>query len=104
MLRGIRNIESIKHQVLKRRWEIQARGFSVIAKNINGGVLMDAIKNLLTRLFLTVQSEKGQTVIEYILVIVLIALILVIAFTQGGVEQGVRDASTNIAEKITNTP
>ena len=50
------------------------------------------------------RSEEGQTVIEYILVIVLVALVLVFAFVAGGVEEGVKTAATNIKTQITNTP
>ena len=46
------------------------------------------------------RNEKGQTVIEYILVIVLIALVLVIAFNTGGVKKGIEDASKEIGDGL----
>lgn len=50
------------------------------------------------------RSEKGQTTIEYVLVLVLIAIVLVFAFRRGGVENGISDASNKIANEITNIP
>jgi len=61
---------------------------------------MEAIRNLLLRLAVSAQSEKGQTVIEYILVIVLVALVLVAAFVGGGVQEGVQTAADNIRNEI----
>ena len=48
------------------------------------------------------RNEKGQTVIEYILVIVLIALVLVIAFNTGGVKKGIEDASKEIGDALSS--
>ena len=51
---------------------------------------------------LNLRSEKGQTVIEYILVLVLIALVLVIAFNSGAVASGISAASNEIGTALQN--
>lgn len=62
---------------------------------------MQTFSMLLERLRGIATDEKGQTVIEYILVIVLVALVLVAAFVGGGVEEGVSTAADNIKNAIT---
>jgi Flp pilus assembly pilin Flp len=47
------------------------------------------------------EEEKGQTTIEYVLVVILIALVLVFAF-QGPAENAVQNAANKIATEIEN--
>jgi Flp pilus assembly pilin Flp len=65
---------------------------------------MEAIRKFLENFGKIKTDEKGQTVIEYILVIVLIALLLLFAFRESGVRSGVQTAAQNIAAQLTNTP
>lgn len=47
-----------------------------------------------------VANEKGQTMIEYALVAVLIAIALVIIFTQGGVSSGISTAASKVSSAL----
>jgi Flp pilus assembly pilin Flp len=46
------------------------------------------------------RGEGGQTVIEYVLVIVLIGVVLLLAFRTAGLEQAINDASSKIGSSI----
>ena len=48
-------------------------------------------------------NQKGQTVIEYILVLVLISLVLVLAFNSGDVGEGITAATNEIAGAFEQT-
>lgn len=61
---------------------------------------MKALNDFFRRL----RGEEGQTTIEYILVIVLIALVLVIAFQTSAIEEAIDAAVTKIADAISNAP
>ncbi len=50
------------------------------------------------------RSEKGQTTIEYVLVVVLIALVLVLAFQRSAVENAIGTASETIANQLETVP
>ena len=50
-----------------------------------------------------VKNEKGQTMIEYALVVVLIAIVLVFLFLSSGVKSGVSGAGSRTASAL-NTP
>jgi Flp pilus assembly pilin Flp len=47
-----------------------------------------------------VKNEKGQTMIEYALVAVLIAIVLVFAFKRGGVESGISGAASRVESAL----
>jgi len=49
------------------------------------------------------RDEKGQTLIEYVLVLVLIVLVLIFAFRTAGVKEAVGTRSGEIANTIANT-
>ncbi|NIT03838.1 hypothetical protein GTO10_02800 [Candidatus Saccharibacteria bacterium] len=46
------------------------------------------------------RTEKGQTVIEYVLVIVLISLVIIFAFFTTGVKDAISQAASDIAACI----
>jgi Flp pilus assembly pilin Flp len=58
----------------------------------------------LNEFFRMLKEEEGQTTIEYVLVIVLIALVLVFAFQQGAVNDAIGTAVNKIANAIENAP
>lgn len=55
---------------------------------------------ILRKLKSLVKNEKGQTMIEYALVAVLIAIVLVFLFKTGGVESGVSGAGSKVASSL----
>jgi Flp pilus assembly pilin Flp len=48
------------------------------------------------KIFSVLHSEKGQTMIEYALVVVLIAVALVVIFTSAGINVGVSKAGSKV--------
>jgi len=64
------------------------------------GGKMKALQNFMRKL----QEEKGQTTIEYILVIVLIALVIVLAFQTSAINDAIDSAVGKIANAISNAP
>jgi Flp pilus assembly pilin Flp len=58
--------------------------------------LREIYENLNARLASIIQSEKGQTMIEYALVVVLIAIVLVLIFKGAGVDSGISKAGSKV--------
>jgi Flp pilus assembly pilin Flp len=58
----------------------------------------------LMEFFRRLRGEKGQTTIEYILVIVLIALVIVFAFQSSAIESAINLAVNKIADAINSAP
>ncbi len=52
------------------------------------------------RLLSYLRNRKGQTIIEYVLVIVLISLVLILAFRGGDVQFGVEHGSWQIGNAL----
>ena len=48
------------------------------------------------KIFSVLHSEKGQTMIEYALVVVLIAIVLVLIFKGAGVDCGISTAASKV--------
>ena len=46
------------------------------------------------------RNRRGQTVVEYVLVIVLISLAIVFAFREANIDKAVQEAAGNIQEKM----
>lgn len=61
---------------------------------------MEMLVKLYTKLSSFISGEKGQTVIEYILVIVLIAIVLVLAFQTSMLQGAIGTAADTIAGYI----
>ena len=65
---------------------------------------MEFIKNvyevLNVRLFEALRGEKGQTMIEYALVAVMIAIVLVFLFNLSGIQTGVSGAGSKVASAL----
>ena len=51
---------------------------------------------------MNVREQKGQTVLEYLLVIILLSAVIFFAVQIGAMKEGVEDAGTNIGEDFTN--
>lgn len=63
--------------------------------------LINMVKSFLNHPRLAwVRTEKGQTVIEYVLVIVLISLVIIFAFFTTGVQNAISKAASDIAACI----
>jgi Flp pilus assembly pilin Flp len=62
--------------------------------------LKDMYERLYKKIFSVLHSEKGQGIIEYVLVIILISLVLIIALMNAGLNQAVSNAGANIANRI----
>jgi Flp pilus assembly pilin Flp len=58
--------------------------------------LKELYETLNARIAGIIQSEKGQTMIEYALVAVLIAIVLVFVFRSSGVNNGISAAASKI--------
>jgi len=58
---------------------------------------------IIRRLQALLKNEKGQTMIEYALVVVLIAIVLVFLFLSSGVKSGVSGAGSRTASAL-NAP
>lgn len=66
--------------------------------------LMNMVKSILNHPRLAwARTEDGQTVIEYVLVIVLISLVIIFAFFTTGVKDAIGEAASNIATCITDS-
>lgn len=55
-----------------------------------------SLRNMMERIAGAVNNKKGQTMIEYALVAVLIAIVLVFVFRSSGVNQGVSAAASRV--------
>ena len=55
---------------------------------------------IIRKLLDAVKSEKGQTIIEYALVVVLISLILIGFFLSADLETGLGNVGTKVSEAI----
>jgi Flp pilus assembly pilin Flp len=64
--------------------------------------LREMYENFNARLAGIIQSEKGQTMIEYALVAVLIAIVLVLVFRSSGVNEGISGAASKINSALVN--
>jgi len=76
----------------------------VVIKSVAKGETMEFIKNvyeaLNVRLFEALRSEKGQTMIEYALVAVLIAIVLIFMFNLSGVQSGISGSGSKVASAL----
>jgi Flp pilus assembly pilin Flp len=54
-------------------------------------------------IFKRLSNDKGQTVIEYVLVAVLIVMVIVLAFQSADVGQAISNAANAIENQITET-
>jgi len=62
---------------------------------------METLRNLYYGMLAKLSCEKGQTVIEYVLIIALSSIILMLAFLyDGSIQQSVSDQSVSIANHI----
>jgi Flp pilus assembly pilin Flp len=62
--------------------------------------LREIYENLNSRLASIIHSEKGQTMIEYALVVVLIAIVLVLIFKGAGVDSGISAAGAKVSSAL----
>jgi Flp pilus assembly pilin Flp len=62
--------------------------------------LKDIYEKLYKKIFNVLRSERGQGLVEYILIIILVSLVLVIALSSSGVSQAVCNAGSKIASAI----
>lgn len=59
---------------------------------------------IIRKLLDAVKSEKGQTMIEYALVVVLISIVLVFLFMSAGVQSGISTAANTVESALITTP
>ncbi len=64
---------------------------------------MTALLSMYEHLVSWLKSEKGQTTIEYILVLVLIVLVLVLAFRGSAIDAAINRATCVIAAALGNS-
>ena len=62
--------------------------------------LKNFFQELSFRFFYSMRSEKGQTMIEYAMVAVLIAIVLIFLFNMSGVQSGVSGAGSKTASAL----
>ena len=60
------------------------------------------MNSFLTKMWLAMKSEKGQGLVEYALILALVAIVVIAALTVLGGEA--RDAMNDVAEEIGNAP
>jgi len=58
--------------------------------------LREMYEKLNAKLFSILHGEKGQTMIEYALIAVLIAIVLVFIFKEAGVDKGISIAGSKV--------
>jgi pilus assembly protein Flp/PilA len=58
--------------------------------------LRELYEGLMVRMLMGLKNEKGQTMIEYALVAVLIAIVLVFIFKNSGVDSGISTAASKV--------
>jgi len=64
------------------------------------GSLKDMYERLYKKIFSVLHNEKGQGLVEYILIIILVSLVLIIALATSGMNQAVSNAGSKIASAI----
>ena len=64
------------------------------------GHINNVFKALNVRLFEALRGEKGQTMIEYALVAVLIAIVLIFMFNLGGIQSGISGSGSKVASAL----
>ena len=57
-------------------------------------------EKLNAKVFSVLRGEKGQTMIEYALIAVLIAIVLVVIFTEAGVDSGISTAGSKVSSAL----
>ena len=62
--------------------------------------LKNCFQELDFRFFYSLRSEKGQTMIEYAMVAVFIAIVLIFLFNLSGVQSGVSGAGSKVASSL----
>jgi Flp pilus assembly pilin Flp len=60
----------------------------------------DIYKGLYKEIFNVLYSEKGQTIIEYALVIALVSIALIIALSSAKIDQGISNAASKVASSV----
>jgi Flp pilus assembly pilin Flp len=65
--------------------------------------LKEMYENFNARLAGIIHGEKGQTMIEYALVAVLIAIVLVLVFRSSGVNEGISGAASKINSALVSS-
>jgi Flp pilus assembly pilin Flp len=64
---------------------------------------METLRKIFDAMRARLRCVSGQTVIEYVLVIVLISLVLLLAFRTTRLQTAITNASTNIADQVDPT-
>ena len=54
------------------------------------------------KIFSALHDEKGQTIIEYTLVIVLVSIVLIIALMSSGISNGISNAASKVGSKLSS--
>ena len=62
--------------------------------------LREMYESLNERIISVLHSEKGQTMIEYALIVVLIAIVLVLIFKEAGVDSGISTAGSKVSSAL----
>ena len=63
-------------------------------------MLKETFEKINAKLFSVLHSEKGQTMIEYALIAVLIAIVLVLIFKASGVDLGISTAGSKVSSAL----
>jgi len=84
------------------RKDAKLPGINFIRESKDGQMrtLKDIYERLYKKIFYSLHSEKGQTIIEYVLVILLVSIALIIALSSAGMNQAVSNASSKVASTI----
>lgn len=64
------------------------------------GFLKNVYDGLSVRLVEVLRSDRGQTMIEYALVAVLIAIVLIFLFNLAGVQSGISGSGSKVASAL----
>ena len=62
--------------------------------------LKNCFQKLSFRFFCPLRSEKGQTMIEYAMVAVFIAIVLIFIFMNPGIKSGISGAGSKVASSL----
>ena len=68
------------------------------------GSLKDMYERLYKKIFSVLHNKKGQTIVEYTLVIVLVSIVLILALTRSGIKTGISNAASTITSNLSQTP